>query len=146
MRWNANFSADRTPVQCRKAAFGQSDGESTFADIVCRFQESVANRSSDEVLNGLFLLKVHFYNETFGGDIYPTPVLGMVGLIEDISLVTRSSFRESGDSIVLVEPLNRLMGKVNLEDERAVQNLVATAIRDGLIRSAHDVSEGGLAV
>src|SRR5436190_15206669 len=89
---------------------------------------------------------VSFYNETFGGDIYPTPVLGMVGLIEDLSLVTRSSFRESGDSIVLVEPVNRLMGKVNLEDERAVQNLVATAIRDGLIRSAHDVSEGGLAV
>jgi len=89
---------------------------------------------------------VSFYNETFGGDIYPTPVLGMVGLIEDLSLVTGSSFRESGDSIVLVEPVSRLVGKVNLEDERAVQNLVAAAIRDGLIRSAHDVSEGGLAV
>jgi phosphoribosylformylglycinamidine synthase II len=89
---------------------------------------------------------VSFYNETFGGDIYPTPVLGMVGLIEDLSLVTRSSFRESGDSIVLVEPVNRLVGRVNLEDERAVQNLVTSAIRDGLVRSAHDVSEGGLAV
>jgi phosphoribosylformylglycinamidine synthase II len=89
---------------------------------------------------------VSFYNETFGGDIYPTPVLGMVGLIEDLSLLTRSSFRESGDSIILVEPVHRLVGKVNLEDERAVQNLVGTAIRDGLIRSAHDVSEGGLAV
>ncbi|HSU87733.1 MAG TPA: phosphoribosylformylglycinamidine synthase subunit PurL, partial [Terriglobia bacterium] len=84
---------------------------------------------------------VSFYNETFGGDIYPTPVLGMVGLIEELSLVTGSSFRESGDSIVLVEPVSRLVGKVNLEDERAVQNLVADAIRDGLIRSAHDVSE-----
>ena len=89
---------------------------------------------------------VSFYNETFGGDIYPTPVLGMVGLIEELSLVTGSSFRESGDSIVLVEPVSRLVGKVNLEDERAVQNLVADAIRNGLIRSAHDVSEGGLAV
>src|SRR5438094_6366779 len=89
---------------------------------------------------------VSFYNETFGGDIYPTPVIGMVGLIEDISFVTRSSFRNSGDSIVLVEPVSRLVGKVNLEDERAVQNLVADAIRNGLIKSAHDVSEGGLAV
>jgi phosphoribosylformylglycinamidine synthase len=89
---------------------------------------------------------VSFYNETLGGDIYPTPVLGMVGLVEDLSLVTRSSFRKPGDSIALVEPINRLVGKVNLEDERAVQNLVAAAIRDRLIQSAHDVSEGGLAV
>jgi phosphoribosylformylglycinamidine synthase len=89
---------------------------------------------------------VSFYNETFGGDIYPTPVLGIVGLVEDLSFVTPSSFRKTGDSIVLVEPLNRLTGKVNLEDERAVQNLVAAAIRDRLIQSAHDISEGGLAI
>ena len=89
---------------------------------------------------------VSFYNETFGGDIYPTPVLGMVGLIDDLRLVTRASFRNSGDAIVLVEPVSRLVGKVNLEDERAVQNLVSTAIREGLVRSAHDISEGGLAV
>ena len=89
---------------------------------------------------------VSFYNETFGGDIYPTPVLGMVGLIEDISLVTGSSFRDEGDSIVLVEPVNRLVGKVDLEDERAVQTFVASAIRAGLVKSAHDTSEGGLAV
>jgi phosphoribosylformylglycinamidine synthase len=89
---------------------------------------------------------VSFYNETFGGDIYPTPVLGMVGLIEDLSLVTRSSFQSAGDSIVLVEPVSRLVGKVNLEDERAVQTFVGKAIQDRLVRSAHDVSEGGLAI
>src|SRR5215468_4168225 len=89
---------------------------------------------------------VSFYNETFGGDIYPTPVLGMVGLIEDLSLVTDSSFHDEGDSIVLVEPVRRLVGKVNLEDEQVVQHLVAAAIRDRLVKSAHDVSEGGLAV
>jgi phosphoribosylformylglycinamidine synthase subunit PurL len=89
---------------------------------------------------------VSFYNETFGGDIYPTPVLGMVGLIEDLSLVTSSSFRDEGDSIVLVEPVNRLAGKIDLQDERAVQSLVESAIRDGLVKSAHDTSEGGLAV
>ncbi len=89
---------------------------------------------------------VSFYNETFGEDIYPTPVLGMVGLIEDVSFVTRSSFRDDGDSIVLIETVNRLVGKVNLEDERAIQTLVSAAIRDGLVKSAHDITEGGLAV
>jgi len=89
---------------------------------------------------------VSFYNETFGGDIYPTPVLGMVGLVEDIAFVTTSSFRDEGDSILLVEPVQRLVGKVNLEDERALQNFIASTIREGLVKSAHDASEGGLAV
>jgi phosphoribosylformylglycinamidine synthase len=89
---------------------------------------------------------VSFYNETFGGDIYPTPVLGMVGLIDDLSLVTRSSFQGAGDSIVMVEPVSRLVGKVDLDDERAVQTFVAAAIGNRLVRSAHDVSEGGLAI
>jgi phosphoribosylformylglycinamidine synthase len=89
---------------------------------------------------------VSFYNETFGGDIYPTPVMGMVGLIEDISWITRSSFQDAGDVIVLVETVNRLVGKVNLEEEQAIQNLVAGAIRDKLVKSAHDVTEGGLAI
>ena len=70
----------------------------------------------------------------------------MVGLIEDISFVTRSSFRSSGDSIILIEPVMRNVGKLDLEDERAVQNLVSSAIRDRLVESAHDLSEGGLAV
>lgn len=89
---------------------------------------------------------VSFYNETFGEDIYPTPVLGLVGLIEDISLVTTSSFDQPGDSIVLVETVNRSAGNLNLDDERTIQNFISTAIRDKLISSAHDVSEGGLAV
>jgi len=89
---------------------------------------------------------VSFYNETFGGDIYPTPVLGMVGMIEDISFVTGCSFQDAGDSIALVEPVNRLVGKVDLEDERAIQNFVSSAIRDRMIKSAHDLSEGGFAV
>ncbi|PYS48202.1 MAG: phosphoribosylformylglycinamidine synthase subunit PurL [Acidobacteria bacterium] len=89
---------------------------------------------------------VSFYNETFGEDIYPTPVLGMVGLIEDISLVTPSSFRAAGGSIVLIETIDRPVGRVNLDEERAIQNFVSAAIRDRLVHSAHDVSEGGIAV
>src|SRR5207244_2286450 len=76
---------------------------------------------------------VSFYNETFGGDIYPTPVLGMVGLIEDISLVTKSSFQDAGDSIVLVESVTRLVGKVTFEVGKAVQYFVAAAIRVRLV-------------
>jgi phosphoribosylformylglycinamidine synthase II len=89
---------------------------------------------------------VSFYNETFGDDIYPTPVLGVVGLIDDIAMVTRSSFQDEGDSIVMIETVTSQVGKVNLEDERAIQNLISEAIRDGLVKSAHDISEGGLAV
>jgi phosphoribosylformylglycinamidine synthase subunit PurL len=89
---------------------------------------------------------VSFYNETFGGDIYPTPVLGMVGLIDNIGTVMTSSFRDEGDSIVVVEPVQRLVGKVNLDDERALQTFIAAAIRDGVVKSAHDTGEGGLAV
>ncbi len=89
---------------------------------------------------------VSFYNETFGGDIYPTPVIGMVGMIEDLSLVTALSFRDAGDSILLFETAERLVGKVQLYDEWALQRFVTTAIRDHLVKSAHDLSEGGLAV
>src|SRR6185436_2551441 len=50
---------------------------------------------------------VSFYNETLGGDIYPTPVLGMVGLIENLAHVTSSDFKDAGDSIVLLETKHR---------------------------------------
>jgi phosphoribosylformylglycinamidine synthase len=67
-------------------------------------------------------------------------------LIEDISLVTRSAFQDAGDSIVLVETVNRQVGRIDLEEERAIQNFISAAIRDGLVKSAHDISEGGFAV
>jgi len=89
---------------------------------------------------------VSFYNETLGGDIYPTPVLGMVGLIEDLTHVTTSYFKDAGDSIILVETAHRDANLLNLEDERALQRMVLAAIQDGLVKSAHDISDGGLAI
>ena len=89
---------------------------------------------------------VSFYNETFSEDIYPTPVLGMVGIVEDLAHVTSADFKDAGDSILLVEPVQRLAGRVNLEDELALQSVASDAIRAGLIKSAHDVTEGGLAM
>jgi phosphoribosylformylglycinamidine synthase len=89
---------------------------------------------------------VSFYNETLGGDIYPTPVLGMVGVIDNLAHVTLSFFKDAGDSIVLLETEHRDAGSIDLERERALQEMVRRAIQDGLVKSAHDLSDGGLAI
>lgn len=106
---------------------------------------------------------VSLYNETEGRGIDPTPVIGMIGLIEEARHVTTQWFREAGDVIILLgltrgdfgasELLYRLRGEVrgaipqvDLELEIAVQNACLESIRKGLVRSAHDCSEGGLAV
>ena len=106
---------------------------------------------------------VSLYNENPRGAIYPTPTIGMVGLVEDLDHVTVSAFRAPGDSIVLLgtnsaelggsEYLKVLHGVVagdapalDLERESALQGAVLKAIRSGLVRSAHDCAEGGIAV
>lgn len=106
---------------------------------------------------------VSFYNETNGVSVYPTPVIGMVGLIEDLDHITPSSFREEGEVILLAgETFPELEGteyqkvmtgltfgrppRIDLEREKAVQDFTLAAIREGLIVSAHDCSDGGFAV
>jgi phosphoribosylformylglycinamidine synthase II len=106
---------------------------------------------------------VSLYNETDGKAIYPTPVLGVVGLLEDSNKVLGRGFKASGDAIVLLgetrdelggsEYLKALHGivagmppQVNLEAEKALQQLLVSAAREGLLQSAHDCAEGGLAV
>ena len=106
---------------------------------------------------------VSLYNETDGRAIYPTPVLGVVGLLEDSSKVLGRSFAGSGDRIVLLgesrhefggseylKVLQRVVAgmppEVDLHAERALQQLLVSAAREGLLRSAHDCAEGGLAV
>ncbi|OCA88590.1 phosphoribosylformylglycinamidine synthase II [Bacillus sp. FJAT-27225] len=106
---------------------------------------------------------VSLYNETNGNAIYPTPVIGMVGLVKDISHITTQQFKQAGDLIYLLgetkdefggSELQKLMygeifGKcpeLDLDVEASNQKTVLNAIRSGLIASAHDVSEGGLAV
>ena len=106
---------------------------------------------------------VSLYNETSGTAIYPTPVIGMVGLVTDIDHITTQSFKNNGDLIYLVgetkdefggSELQKLVhGKVfgkapelNIDVEKANQDQVLAAIRAGLVQSAHDLSEGGLAV
>ncbi|UWX58383.1 phosphoribosylformylglycinamidine synthase subunit PurL [Chlorobaculum sp. MV4-Y] len=110
---------------------------------------------------------VSFYNETsLGGGrtaIYPTPTIGMIGLLEDIDNLVESTFREAGDAIVLLgDPELSLDGSeylvmqygtpgtdspaVDLNHEKNLQELLVTLASKKLINSAHDVSDGGLAV
>jgi phosphoribosylformylglycinamidine synthase len=106
---------------------------------------------------------VSLYNETDGNAIYPTPTIGVVGLLEHANTVVSRRFQESGDTIVLFgtdrgelggsEYLKTMHAMVaglpptlDLEAERALQTLLIELAADRLIRSAHDCSDGGLAV
>ena len=106
---------------------------------------------------------VSFYNETGASAIVPTPVVGMVGVVEDLGRICRQGFGEPGSVVVLLGAntdelggseyvrlaTGRTAGRVpllDLEREKEVQELCLAGIRRGLIRSAHDVSEGGLSV
>lgn len=105
---------------------------------------------------------VSFYNETLGTAVYPTPVIGMVGLLEDASKHLTQWFKDEGDVVVLVGPavedldgseyLSSLHGLVrgrptiDLGMEQSVQKLLLSAHSEGVLKSAHDVSDGGIAV
>ena len=105
---------------------------------------------------------VSLYNDSRGTPIWPTPVVGMLGLLEDVTRRCDIGFRGSGDVIVLLGDtdddlgastyLSALHGRVagrpriDLEREVALQALVRGLIADGVARSAHDCSDGGLAV
>ncbi len=131
------------------------------------FQLREATRGMAEACNALGTPvtggNVSLYNENPSGAVYPTPVIGMVGLIESLDHITRAHFETEGDSIVLLgeptselgasEYLARIHGVVggappacDLDAERALIDALLEAIQGGLIHSAHDCSDGGLAV
>ncbi|MEK4997018.1 phosphoribosylformylglycinamidine synthase subunit PurL [Paenibacillus sp. FSL H7-0918] len=106
---------------------------------------------------------VSLYNENTTGSIYPTPVVGMVGLVADTDHITTQGFKQEGDSILLLGVTKAELGgsefqyavhgvtegrppALDLATEKKLLNAVLTSIRGGLVRSAHDLSEGGLAV
>jgi phosphoribosylformylglycinamidine synthase len=106
---------------------------------------------------------VSLYNETDGKGVLPTPVLGVVGLIEDADTVVRRAFRAAGDVVILLgENRDELGGSeylkvehglvrgvppaLDLTREAALQRVLVDAAAAGIIRSAHDCAEGGLAV
>ncbi len=106
---------------------------------------------------------VSFYNESPTAAVYPTPVIGMLGLIDDLSHVTTSEFKDVGDIIILAGKIDGHVGaseylatihgtiagdtpNIDIEYEKKVQQACLTAIRAGYVKSAHDCSDGGLAV
>jgi phosphoribosylformylglycinamidine synthase len=114
---------------------------------------------------------VSFYNETLGEGIYPTPVVGVVGILEDVHKTVKMHFAAPGRKIVLLrandpgdavdvesefgsseyakEVLGAIWGyppELDLENEAALQRALVDMIRSGLIESAHDCADGGIAV
>jgi len=114
---------------------------------------------------------VSFYNETLGEGIYPTPVLGIVGVLDDVHKAAKMDFREAGQKVLLLranepgdavdaesefgssEYAKEILGAVwgyppelDLEKEATLQRGLITMIQKGLVESAHDCSSGGLAV
>jgi phosphoribosylformylglycinamidine synthase len=106
---------------------------------------------------------VSLYNESPGGVVDPTPTIAMVGLIDEEKHITTQWFKDEGDVILLVGEIGNELGgshylkvchglkvgpppHIDLAHEIKVQNAVRALIREGLIKSAHDCSEGGLSV
>ena len=136
----------------------------SFSEVVdgmaeaCRFFET-------PVVSG----NVSFYNETEGRGILPTPVIGMIGLLDDVRRVVQPGFKRDGDVIALLGTtqddlanseyaavvgeqsssdlvINGHVPALDLQRERAVQKTCLEAAEAGLLQSAHDCSDGGLAV
>lgn len=106
---------------------------------------------------------VSFYNESPTGAIYPTPTIGMIGILPDVEKRVSSEFKNNGDIIVLLGENKEELGgseylkvvhnkeegpppELNLKLEKRVQTACYNAIQVGIINSAHDVSDGGLAI
>ena len=144
---NLNFGNPHKPevyFQMREAVLG-------IADACKRFETPVIGGN------------VSLYNESPTGAIYPTPTIGMVGILDDVEKRVGAGFRTEGDAIVLLgsntdelggsEYLKVIHGlvagdapDVNLDGERALQEAVLEMIGEQLLASAHDCAEGGLAI
>jgi len=141
--------------------------------IMWQFSQTVdgITRACEELEVPITGGNVSFYNETLGEGIYPTPVLGMVGILEDVHKAVRPEFREAGRAVVLLrasepgdatdaesefgssEYAKEILGEVwgfppalELEREAALQKALVELAQAGLLDSAHDCSEGGVAV
>ena len=144
---NLNFGNPKRPevyFQLREAVRGMGEG--------CRALQTPVTGGN-----------VSLYNENPNGAIYPTPVVGMVALVESLAHVTRAGFQRPGDAIVLLgensdelggsEYLARVHGlvagappRVDLDAERRLVDALLDAIQGAQVASAHDCSDGGLAV
>ena len=134
-------------------------------EIYWQFREAVlgigdACRAFDTPVTGG---NVSFYNESNLGAVYPTPVIGMVGILEDFTKNMDISFKDPGDTIVAIGAINGELGGseyikqchgivegpipgINLEVESSLHKICLELISKKIIKSAHDISDGGLSV
>jgi phosphoribosylformylglycinamidine synthase len=141
--------------------FGNPDKPEIFFQFreACRGIAEACTAFATPVTGG----NVSLYNESPQGAIDPTPVIGMVGLLRDVARRVPAHFQRPGDPIVLLgdsagwlggssywEVVHGFMGgsppPVDLEAERRLQQLLVAAAERGILASAHDASDGGLAV
>ena len=142
--------------------FGSPENEEIFWQMeeACQGIADACTAFKTPVVSG----NVSLYNERSKTSIYPTPTIGMVGLINDLDNITTSHFKNIGDAIYLVgETLSEFGGSelqkiqnngqifgipptINLQTEKSNQSIVLNAIQKNLINSATDISCGGLAV
>lgn len=143
---NLNFGSPEKPDifwQLEKAVDGMAEA--------CR-------KLSTPVIGG----NVSLYNENAKGAIYPTPVVGMVGLVHDVDHIVTQGFKREGDVIFLLGQTKAELGGsefqyavhgvtegrppvLDLDEEKKLLDAVLAAIQRGLVASAHDLSDGGLA-
>jgi phosphoribosylformylglycinamidine synthase len=133
--------------------------------VFFQFREAVAGMSEACSALGTPVTggNVSFYNESPTGAVFPTPMIGMVGLLEDVSRATPAAFQGAGDDIVLLGDNTDELGaseylawihgltlgappRCDGRQERALVETLHAVISGGYARSAHDCSEGGLAV
>jgi len=136
----------------------------SFSDVIDGMSEA-CTKFGTPVVSG----NVSFYNETDGKGILPTPVIGMVGLVDDSRKIVTQGFKNEGDLIAIIGETrddlaaseyaqtvlglttgeiitNGILPHVDLDVELALQNTLLSLIDNCLISSAHDCSDGGLAV
>ena len=140
-------------------------GNPTDPEIYWQFREAVLGigdmcKSLNTPVTGG---NVSFYNETKNSAVFPTPVIGMVGILDDIKNNTTIDYKNEGDFIICLGSLNGSLGgseylktiyqkilgpipNLDIETELGVQELCFSAIKQNIINSAHDISDGGLAV
>lgn len=140
-------------------------GDPTRPEIMWQFAEAVRGMAAacDALETPVTGGNVSLYNETMGKAIYPTPIVGMLGILDHISHATTPAWKEAGDVVVLLGETREELGgseylkvchglvqgcppAVDLDLERRVQECCLEAIQTGVVRSAHDCSDGGLAV
>src|SRR5699024_603558 len=144
---------------------GLNFGNPTDPEVFWQMEESIdgisaARRELDTpVISG----DVSLYNQSKGEAIFPTPIIGMVGLLESVDHLSPSHFQQADDLIYLIgeteiefggSELQKVLNnsysgkapKIDLKEEAKRQKQILKAIQEGLIVSATDISEGGLAV